>query len=189
MSLASRALALEEGRIHRLGQQVQRKISRRTITPQNGRVEEPNKSSNGDAAAAAAVRRTDGIPDPGAASDRSGLADLAAANHSVEGTEAAAAAAAAAADYATGKDHKADPADVEALRLKLEALSGEEIRDRVSGQRWETAVRQIGVNADILSQLERDHPEDYAEYRRAQLAAEMNILGLQGDSIYLEQSS
>lgn len=111
LSFASRALAIEEGRVHRFGQQVRRDILQ---APQA-----PHPVLNPDANAG-------------------------------EVTE---------------------PPYVTALREKLATLSGDEIRELVVKRGWEETVKMIGDNAEELSRLEKEHPEEFRAFREAQLAA------------------
>ncbi len=101
VSLASRALALEEGRVHRIGQQVKRDI----LAPE---AEDP----------------APGTPD-------------------------------------------------EALRNKLDALSGEEIRDRVVSGQWEATIREMGANVSDMKWNERDDMGSSAAEKQAEKQAEV----------------
>lgn len=114
ISLASRALALEEGHVHRFGQQVRRDI----------------------------------LQNP-------------APSHPVLNPDA-------------NDDEIIEPPYITALREKLATLSGDEIREFVVHQGWEKTVKMLSDNAEELSRLEKEHPEEFRTFREAQLAALQN---------------
>ena len=111
VSVASRYLAQEEGRMHRFGQQVRRDILR----PQE-------------------------------------------------------------LNYAHGTTgHEYEPAHIQKLRDRLEALGGEEIKEAVEARGPEAVLRDIGATAEELLQLEQEDPENFEKFREAQLIAQHNI--------------
>ena len=61
-----------------------------------------------------------------------------------------------------------------ALRAKLEALGGGEIRDKVAREGWEAVMHEIGANAEELKRLRESNPEDWKMFRDAQIAAQRN---------------
>ncbi|KZF19664.1 RNI-like protein [Xylona heveae TC161] len=115
VSLASRALLEEEGRMHRFGQQVRRDILRpETLDHAHG---------------------------------------------------------------TTGEEQESDHLKV--LRQKLEALDGEEIRNKVFEAGGPAAVlRELGATAEQLKTLEHDDPEAFRSFREAQLTAQANVEAL-----------
>ena len=148
MSLASRALAFEEGNLHKLSQHVQRGIMR------------PQKTNEG------AIGRFN--VDPNSDNDNDDISiskENNNNNHANSSTNVA--------DYEPPYDSYNDyyvpgPPEVEGIRQKLESLTGEEIRRRVRAQGYEETMRQIGKNAESLRRLEREQ-ELEREWERERL--------------------
>lgn len=158
VSLASRALSLEEGRIHRLGQRVRQDILR---------APSPVKSTP-------PLSRSPAVPDANGSSSNSTTTTT-----TTTSTSSDAAADAAAAHRVTC------PTDSpEALRQHLDRLaakfaafreaSGSEILGMIDREGWEEVCRRIGQNVEELHALESEHPEEYKKFREAQLAALAN---------------
>ncbi|SLM41000.1 hypothetical protein LPUS_11875 [Lasallia pustulata] len=111
VSLFSRHLANEEGRMHRFGQQMRREVFR-----------------------------------PG------GI------NH---------------APKSSGKESEAQ--HLHTLRLRLEAIDGEQWRERVIRLGYNAALAEEGITADELGLLERQDPETFDKLREAQETAQLNL--------------
>ncbi|KAL2357171.1 hypothetical protein BJ546DRAFT_432531 [Cryomyces antarcticus] len=80
----------------------------------------------------------------------------------------------------TGKEPP-EPQHLSALREKLEALGGEEIRDKIAQDGWEATVEKIGANAEELRGLARQNPEEFKAFRESQLAAQANMRISEGE--------
>ncbi|KAL0253033.1 Microtubules assembly and stabilization protein [Diplodia seriata] len=76
----------------------------------------------------------------------------------------------------TGEDGEADrePAHLRMLRDQLSQLSGGELRNMVVRDGWEETVRKIGANAEELRVLARERPEEFEQWKDAQIAAQVN---------------
>ena len=154
VSLASRALALEEGQVHKLSKHVQRGIMQA----------QPNEEPKGD---------YESNLDKSQAASR--LNSNTNRNNSSDGGTQL--------DYDSYNDYYTPgPPESETIRLKLEALSGEEIRSRVAAQGYETMMAQIGKSAEALQKLKAESPEDYAKVKEAQMAAHVDILQLDDEN-------
>lgn len=118
VSLASRALSLEEGRIHRLGQRVRNEIlnSSRPSSSSGARPDQHNSPENDQ--------------------------DL--------------------------------PNHLQALRDTFYNITGEEMRAGIERDGWEETLRRIGENAEELERLEKEAPEEFKNFREAQIAAIAN---------------
>ena len=110
VSIASRHLAMEEGRVHRFGQQVRRDLLR----PQT-------------------------------------------------------------LDYAHGTTgDETEPQHLQELRLRIEALDGSEIRDKIERIGPEAAWRELVPSMEELVLLEKEDPEGFEKFRQSQLFAMRN---------------
>lgn len=67
-----------------------------------------------------------------------------------------------------------ESAALAALRARLEALDGEEIKIQVEEQGADNVVRELGINLQQLKMLEREDPEGFAALKESQLAALFN---------------
>ena len=135
VSLASRALAYEEGNLHKLSQHVQRGIMR----PSNMTKDHTSKNN---------ISNNDNEPNGNSENNNgSGNDDFDLAYDSYN-------------DYYT-PGHP----EIEAIRQKLESLTGEEIRNRVRAQGYEETMRQIGKNAEALRQLETEQEVERSKNR------------------------
>lgn len=61
-----------------------------------------------------------------------------------------------------------------ALRRKLDAFSGEAIREEVEKKGIDRVIKELGINAQELASLERDDPDGFKKLKDAQVAAAMN---------------
>jgi hypothetical protein len=122
VSSASRALAIEEGRIHRLGQRVRAEILH------NSR---PNSSS--------------GPTDP--------LTEIEA--------------------HSKPKDGLPLPT-LDEIREKLSSLTGDDLRVAAERDNWEETLARIGQNAAEIQRLQHESPEEFENFRDAQMAALLN---------------
>lgn len=61
-----------------------------------------------------------------------------------------------------------------ALRRKLDAFSGEAIREEVEKKGIDRVIKELGINAQELASLERDDPDGFKKLKDAQIAAAMN---------------
>lgn len=111
-SLAARALAQEEGRMHRFGQGIRREVLKPTGTDD-------------------ALHGTS-------------VSDLPESPH------------------------------IAALRSRLENLSGEQIREQVELDGVDNVIKELGISAQELADLERDDPEGFLKLKNAQITAAMN---------------
>ena len=111
VSLFSRHLANEEGRMHRFGQQIRREVFR---------PEDVNPVEN-------------------------------------------------------SSDKESEVQRLQALRLRLEAIDGEQMKDRVFPIGYHAALAGEGITADELRLLERQDPETFEKLREAQMTAQLNV--------------
>ena len=111
VSLFSRHLANEEGRMHRFGQQIRREVFR----PEN-------------------MNR---------------------------------------AQFSTGKESEAQ--HLQTLRLRLEAIDGEQMKERVFRIGYHAALAEEGITAEELRLLERQDPETFDKLHEAQETAQLNL--------------
>ncbi|OJD33270.1 cell wall biogenesis protein mhp1 [Diplodia corticola] len=76
----------------------------------------------------------------------------------------------------TGEDAETarEPAHLRMLRDQLSQLSGGELRDMVVRDGWEETVKKIGANAEELRALARERPDEFEQWRDAQIAAQVN---------------
>lgn len=74
----------------------------------------------------------------------------------------------------TGAEADSEPTHLQILRERLFALSGGELRDMVVKDGWEETVRKIGANAEELRELEHERPDEFAQWRQSQIAAQVN---------------
>jgi hypothetical protein len=116
MSLASRALVIEEGHLHRLGQQMRRDV-----------------------------------------------VDSPAASPATE-TESAAA--------PWSKEEEA--ARLRALQVKVESISGLELKSLVEHDGWDSALRKVGANMNDLMILQSQDPKGWEEFKESQMKARWN---------------
>ena len=113
VSIASRYLAQEEGRMHRFGQQIRRDILR----PQT-------------------------------------------------------------LDYAHGTTgDEVEEQHLKDLRERIEAMGGEEIKEKLERDGKDAVFKELGANAEELLALEKQDPEGFEEFRRAQMMAYANLKG------------
>lgn len=61
-----------------------------------------------------------------------------------------------------------------ALRRKLDAFSGEAIREEVEKKGIDRVIKELGINAQELASLERDDPDGFKKLKDAQVAAALN---------------
>lgn len=61
-----------------------------------------------------------------------------------------------------------------ALRVRLENLSGEALREQVEHDGVENVIKELGLSARELATLEKDDPEGFAKLKNAQVTAAMN---------------
>ena len=111
-SLASRALTLEEGRLHRLGQHLRREV---VNSPSTGT---PTTSGS-----------------------------------------------------APWKEEQR----LKELATKIEAISGEELRDMVEAEGWEETLSKVGANFEDLRSLQQQDPEGWEQFKEAHLASKQNV--------------
>lgn len=69
-----------------------------------------------------------------------------------------------------------------ALRAKLEAFQGEEIRRIVEARGADDVIRELGINAEELMALQKEDPEGFQAFKQSQLAAQINAGILPGPS-------
>ena len=140
VSSASRALAFEEGNLHRLSQHVQRGIMRPQRTKESISVsQKSSENNNSDENSHTDSQNPDGSNNNNNASTNSDF-DLTYDSYN---------------DY-----YVPGPPEIEGIRQKLESLTGEEIRNRVRAQGYEETMRQIGKNAEALRRLEKEREEE-----------------------------
>ena len=72
----------------------------------------------------------------------------------------------------TGKE--IDPSHIQSLREKLEAIPGEEIRDRIEAIGYQAAFEELEDKAEKLRLCREEDPEAFEEFIKAQRHAEMN---------------
>ena len=113
VSVASKHLTIEEGRMHRFGQQVKRDILR-----------------------------------PQATNDH---------------------------DIGSGDGDEEESDHVQLLRSKLEALSGQEIKDLVGEHGTDALLARLGASAEELLRLKVEDPKEFEKFREAQLHAQRNM--------------
>ncbi|KAI9826418.1 MAG: hypothetical protein M1819_007381 [Sarea resinae] len=63
------------------------------------------------------------------------------------------------------------------LREKLEAMDGDEIKEKVMRLGAEEVLREIGVRMEEIHMLEREDPESFQKFREAQLITQLNTEG------------
>ena len=74
-----------------------------------------------------------------------------------------------------------EPVHLQDLREKLEALSGNEIRDRIESVGYEAALEELGADAERLRVLKKEDP-DYAEvFEEARRHTAANVGGGVGE--------
>ncbi|WPH02399.1 map-likeous protein 1 [Acrodontium crateriforme] len=117
VSLASRALSLEEGRLHRLGQHLRREI----------------------------------VDSPGARSPSEN------------------------AFPPLPQGPREEELRLKALGERLEAISGEALRDLVENGGWEEILRKIGLNYDDLRKLQEQDPASWELLKESQMKARLNM--------------
>ncbi|KIW09975.1 hypothetical protein PV08_11751 [Exophiala spinifera] len=76
--------------------------------------------------------------------------------------------------HGTRSDDGPETPHLAALRAKLEALSGEDIRAKVQRDGADEVLRQIGLNAQELLTLRDTDPEGFEAFRMSQMAAAIN---------------
>lgn len=76
--------------------------------------------------------------------------------------------------HGTSTDDEPEAAHLAALRQKLEAYSGEHIRDEVSKFGADHVIRELGINAKQLKALQKEDPEGFEQFKNSQLAAQIN---------------
>ncbi|KAI9767770.1 MAG: hypothetical protein M1840_005451 [Geoglossum simile] len=81
-----------------------------------------------------------------------------------------------------GLDHEPEITDeeeesekIKALRSRMEAMKGEEIKERVETMGAEAIIRELSTDAEGLRAIQRQDPEAFAQFRAAQLIAEHNL--------------
>jgi hypothetical protein len=73
----------------------------------------------------------------------------------------------------TGEEEETQ--QIMALRSKLEAIKGEEIKDKVETMGAEAVIRELSTDVERLHSLARQDPEAFEQFRAAQLMAEHNL--------------
>ncbi|KIW40011.1 uncharacterized protein PV06_08568 [Exophiala oligosperma] len=76
--------------------------------------------------------------------------------------------------HGTSNGDHPEPPHIAALRAKLEALSGEDIRAKVQRDGADEVLREIGLNAEELLALRDTDPEGFETFRKSQMAAAIN---------------
>ncbi|KAF2201655.1 RNI-like protein [Delitschia confertaspora ATCC 74209] len=127
VSLASRALSLEEGAFHRLGQRVRAEILHASQPP-----------------SPTSPKHEMRLPKSSTAIDDN------------------------------PEDPDSLPSHVQALKSKLDAYSGEELRSLTQQLGSEEAFRRLTENADELKKLARENPAEFERFKDAQIAALRN---------------
>lgn len=78
-------------------------------------------------------------------------------------------------DYAHGTTgHELEPQHLQELRARLEAMSGNEIKNKVEMLGPEAVLHQLGTTAEELLLLEQQDPEGFEKFRESQLMAQHN---------------
>jgi hypothetical protein len=81
-------------------------------------------------------------------------------------------------DHAHGTTgEEIEEAHLTALREKLEALRGDEIRGKIDKMGMEEALKSIGASAEELLSLQRDDPEAFEMFKQSQIHANANAGG------------
>lgn len=76
--------------------------------------------------------------------------------------------------HGTSVNDAAESPHLTAFRNNLESFSGENIREAVEQRGVDNVIKELGINAQELANLERDDPEAFAKLKNAQMAAEVN---------------
>ena len=163
VSLASRALAMEEGQVHRLGHRVRAEILQRSSRPPS-----PSPAPGSAAVSTAAA--------PGSAPARADTPSDA-ASPPAPGTTATADAAPPQPVHALANKLAAPtvPFDLQALIRQAAATSGGGGESRGSADlSWEAAFNRVAENAAELKKLERENPDEFGRFRESQIAALRN---------------
>jgi hypothetical protein len=79
-------------------------------------------------------------------------------------------------DYAHGtfESDAPEPSHLATLRKTLEELQGEEIREKVEREGGEKVIRDLGVSARELRELEEEDPEGFEKFKGARFAMALN---------------
>lgn len=85
--------------------------------------------------------------------------------------------------HGTSVDDAPEPAALAALRVRLEALNGDEIKSQIETQGADNVIRELGINLKQLRMLEQEDPEGFAILKESQLAALFNS-GLLSEAEY-----
>ena len=70
--------------------------------------------------------------------------------------------------------HEMEAGHLEKLRERLEAMGGNEIKERVELLGPDAVLQELGTTAEELRVLEQQDPEAFEKFKEAQLAAEQN---------------
>ena len=76
-------------------------------------------------------------------------------------------------NVSTGKE--AEVQHLQTLRLRLEAIDGQQMKDRVFRLGYSGALAELGITAEELRLLERQDPETFDKLREAQETAQFNL--------------
>jgi hypothetical protein len=78
-------------------------------------------------------------------------------------------------DHAHGTTgEETEQAHLAVLREKLEALRGDEIREKITRIGFDETLKSIGASAEELLKLEKEDPEAFEIFKQSQIAAQAN---------------
>ena len=67
------------------------------------------------------------------------------------------------------------------LEKKFDAMSGDELKTLVENGGWDSAMRNIGVNMEMLHDLQKQDPESWAKFEESQMKARLNSFSAASD--------
>ena len=76
--------------------------------------------------------------------------------------------------HGTSTGDEPEAAHLAALRSKLEAFSGEEIRGQVAAKGVDEVIKELDINSMQLKAMMKEDPEGFEQFRDSQMAAQIN---------------
>ena len=186
VSLASRALAMEEGQMHRLGQQVRRGLfGSRSTSPTRAQSQSGNVSPALEPSAATEASTSETSPPPSASICDSDTTDL---SSSALPPLAAIPAATAGESGEAASTPEAEQARLISIKRQLEEIGGMEWKERMTRDGPRAVLRQLDISLEELQRVQMLEPELYAAFREAQEMAQRNVVAAASGPVEDESS-
>ncbi|KAI9886959.1 MAG: hypothetical protein M1823_001251 [Watsoniomyces obsoletus] len=175
VSMASRALAMEEGHLHRIGHQVRRSVF-------GSRSSSPARTSTG-TAGSPSPRTSMSSPPPVPAlptsTEEEEASDTVSSGPTTTATATATATELGSAPEGTRinpeEEEQADAEKLAMLSKRLEDIGGEELRTRILKDGYELALMNLGMTLEDIQRLAMLDPESYSVLQQAQDMAVRNV--------------